>query len=134
MRPVNRSESCRDKSNRLFPALALVQFDQLLDRGGILWLFVSLPEGDQSWKAQRVTRLGPDFACRMGRRTRDLIGQHFEDQLRLDPHARLNERGDAGGPVIDFQPSGTLADTAPLLIAEPRADLVTVTNWSRSGS
>ncbi len=59
----------------------------------------------------------------MGGGACDLVGQHLEDQLRLDPHTRLNERGDASGPVIDFQPFGALADTAPLFIAEPRADL-----------
>src|SRR2546429_7381267 len=41
--------------------LTVVQFDQLLDRGGILRLFVSFPEGDQPWKAQSITRLTPDF-------------------------------------------------------------------------
>ncbi len=38
-------------SRRLFPALALVQFDQFLDRRRILRLLVSLPEGDQPRKA-----------------------------------------------------------------------------------
>src|SRR5438132_12185043 len=90
----------------LFPALALVQFDQFLDRGGILWLLISFPEGDQPWKAQRIARLIPDFCCRMDGRARDLVGQPLQDQLRFDPHARLAERGDTSGPVLDFHAVG----------------------------
>src|SRR5438270_10074549 len=104
-------------SCRLLPALALVQFDQLLDGRRILRLLVSLPEGNQPRKAQRIARLRPDFARRMDRRARDLVGQHFDHKLRLDPHARLDERGDASWPVIDFQSPGALPDTAPLVIA-----------------
>jgi hypothetical protein len=49
----------------LFPALALVEFDQFLDRRRILRLLVTLPEGDQPRKAQRIPRLISDFARRM---------------------------------------------------------------------
>ncbi len=51
-------------------ALAFVQFDQFLDGGRILWLFICVPEGDQAGKPQYVTRLCPDFPCRMDRRER----------------------------------------------------------------
>src|SRR6266851_1446710 len=111
-----------ESNSSLSLPLIVVQFDQLLDRCRILWLLVSFPEGDQPRKAQRITRLSPDFARGMSRRARDLVGQYLKDELRLDPYARFNERGDAGRPVIDFQPFGALADASPLLIAEPCAD------------
>jgi len=38
-------------NQRLFLAVVFVQFDQFLDCCRILWLFVSLSEGDQPWKA-----------------------------------------------------------------------------------
>src|SRR5260370_38913273 len=116
--PVSRkSLSSRRRSwgrRRLFPALALVQFNQFLDRRRVLRLLVCLPEGDQPRKAQRITRLVSDFSRRMGGRARDLIGQHLQDQLRLDPHTRLDQRGDTSGTGIDFQPLGALAEYAAL--------------------
>src|SRR5438067_13201059 len=60
--------------------LNVVQFDQLLDRCRILRLLVSFPEGDQPRKAQRITRLSPNFACGMSRRARDLVGQYLKDE------------------------------------------------------
>jgi hypothetical protein len=91
-------------------ALALIQFDQLLNGGGILRLLVCLPEGEQPWEAQRITRLVSDFSCRVGGRARDLVGQDLDDELRFDPHAGLDQRGDAGRLVIDLQSPGALAE------------------------
>ena len=56
-----------ESNSSLSLPLTVVQFDQLLDRGGILRLFVSFPEGDQPWKAQSITRLTPDFPRRVHR-------------------------------------------------------------------
>ncbi len=106
----------------LLLALALVQFDQFLDRRCILRLLVCLLKCYQARKAQRIAWLCSDFPRRMGGRARDLVGQYLDDDLRLNPHARLDQRGDAGRRVIDFQPLGALPDTAPLFIAQPRAD------------
>jgi hypothetical protein len=111
-----------DPSYPLPLALALVQFDQFLNGRCILRLFVSLPERDQPRKAQRIAWLCSRFSRGMGGRARDLVGQYLDDELLLDPHARLDQRGDAGWPVIDFQFPGALPDTAPLLITQPRAD------------
>src|SRR5260221_11349600 len=106
-----------DQTCPLLLALALIQFDQLLDRRRILRLFVSLSEGDQPRKTQRIAWLCPDFPRRMGRRARDLVGQHFTDELRLAPHTRPHQRGDPGRSVVDFQSPRALPDTSPLLIA-----------------
>src|SRR5258708_31421067 len=82
--PVSRkSLSSRRRgwgSRRLFPALALVQFDQFLDRRRILLLLVSLSERDQPPKAQRIPWVCPDFASGMSGRARGLIGQHHAEQ------------------------------------------------------
>src|SRR5258708_18175219 len=85
----------------LFPTLTFVHFDELLHGRRILRLLVLLPKGDQPRKAQRIARLSSDFSGRMGRRMRDLLRQHLDDEVRLEPHPPLHQRGDTGRPRTD---------------------------------
>ena len=52
----------------------------------------------------------------------DLVRQHFEHDLGLDPHAGGDRRADAGRPGLGPVRRRTLGHLAPLLIAQAGAD------------
>src|SRR6266851_8957279 len=87
-----------------------------MERGGILGPLVGVAEAYYSGEAQGV-------AGGVVRRFGDLVGQDFEDDFWLDPHAGGDGRTDAGGTILRSKRGSAFADFAPLLVAEARADL-----------
>src|SRR5437870_5132740 len=96
--------------------LLLIQLDQLAERCGVLGPLVSVAKADHPRKAQGI-------AGGVVRRFRDLVGQHLEHDLRLDPHAWSDRRTHAGGALLRSKRRSSFADFPPLLVAETRADL-----------
>src|SRR5215207_10762699 len=70
------------------PLLA-VQLDDLGGRGDVFGLLVVLAEAHETGEAQSVALAPFVRARRVHGRAGDLVGEHLDDHLRLDPHAGL---------------------------------------------
>src|SRR5262249_37443625 len=69
-------------------ALLRVEPDDLGHRRGVLRALVRVAEADEAREAQRIAALALAHPARVQRAARDLVGQHLDHHLRLDPGAR----------------------------------------------
>src|SRR5690348_12384391 len=111
--------SARDGAPSLLPE----HLDDLLHRRCVFRSLVRPAKRDDAWKAQRVPWPVPHLAGGVIRSGGDLVGEHLDHDLRLQPHVRGEERSDAGGPLLHLELVRTLVDLAPPCVGQARADL-----------
>src|SRR5918911_3022753 len=97
--------------------LLVVQLDDLGYGGDVFGLLVVLAEAHEAGEAQGVALTPFVRASRMYRRAGDLIGEHLDDHLRLDPHAGVYVAHDACWLPLADERLAALPHLAPLSVA-----------------
>src|SRR5919199_723015 len=103
--------------------LLVVQLDDLGYGGDVFGLLVVLAEAYEAGEPQGVALAPFVRASRVHRRAGDLVGEHLDNHLRLDPHAGLYVALDARGLPLGDMRLAALPHLAPLSVAQTGADL-----------
>src|SRR3712207_1399444 len=104
-------------------ALLVVQLDDLGYRGDVFGLLVVLAEAHEAREPQGVALALLVRASRVHGRAGDLVGEHLDDHLWLDPHARLYVALNPRGLRLANVRLAALPHLAPLQVAQASTDL-----------
>src|SRR5215207_1440726 len=103
--------------------LLVVQLHDLGDRGDVFRFLVLLAETNETWEPQSVALTPFLRSRRVYGRASDLVSEHLDDHLRLNPHAGFYVALDASRLPLANVRLAALSHLAPLGVAQAGPDL-----------